>query len=164
MMIYNHTYVTNISLLSYFESQASSQKPLEQSDLLSQGVTAVVHGSSQFVHWAAIWVMVEVSYEQPRGLPKARGNTPDFLVEHFIVQFVAKKDKNPPQTQTLKQNADWLRITITGLMRNPTGSTLPQFTHIMLDTLCTPCDTYIPFSRKYIQNSFAIRTRLTCVC
>ena len=60
------------------------------------GVTAVIHGSSQFMLWATIWVKVESLHWQPSSrVSRAQGNTPDFILEHFIVQLTADTQWQP---------------------------------------------------------------------
>ena len=52
-----------------------------------QGVTAVVHGCL-FMHWATIWVKSSKTHLPPHwGKVGAKGNTPDFMLEHFIAFF-----------------------------------------------------------------------------
>ena len=61
--------------------------------LYHQGVTVVVHGYL-FMHWATIWVKCKETYSPPyAGEFRVEGNTPDFMLEHFItfccITFVA---------------------------------------------------------------------------
>ena len=59
---------------------------LEQTCLLSQGVTAVFCGSSQFVHWTTIWVKSKQLTPLPsRRVSRVKENKPDFILEYFIV-------------------------------------------------------------------------------
>ena len=52
-----------------------------------QGVTAVVHGW-QFMHWATIRVQVKRAPSTPQaGEFSAKENTPDFMLEHFIILY-----------------------------------------------------------------------------
>ena len=73
-----------------------SSQLLGQSGLLSQGATAVIHGSSKFMHWATI----RIKSKQLTLLPswrvsRVKGNTPDFILEHFIIYFSAYSGRPP---------------------------------------------------------------------
>ena len=50
-----------------------------------QGVTAVVHGWL-FVHWATVWARSRgIFMDSPWEELRVKGNTPNFILEHFIV-------------------------------------------------------------------------------
>ena len=69
---------------------------LEQSGLLSQGAMAVICESLQCVHWAKILVKGEqLTQALSKWGLRAKRNAPDWIVEHFTVNFSAYSDNLP---------------------------------------------------------------------
>ena len=48
------------------------------------------------MHWATIWVKSKQLTLQPsRRVSRVKGNTPDFILEHFIVHFSSYSGRPP---------------------------------------------------------------------
>ena len=122
-----------------------SSQLLEQSGLLSQGMTAVVRISSQFMHQATIWVKSKQLRPQPsRRVSRVKRNTPGFILEHFIVHsaYSGRPPSGGVLSLTVMTIVTHIKYTAKSAAKNPAKCTINKsYNHV--SSYCYNCSTLL---------------------